>query len=124
LQLAPNQPLLQINLARALIAAHGRQGADEAIALLQDAAAREPDNAFAWREIAAARDLKGEEALAELASAEQNFSLGDYGAALNFAERARRALPRNTPDYQRAADIVNFAGEEVRQRAERSGRPS
>jgi predicted Zn-dependent protease len=123
LQLAPGQPLLQINLARALVAAHGRQGADEAIALLQEAAALDPDNAYAWREIAIARDLKGEPALAELASAEQNFALGDYSAALNFAERARRGLPRNTPNYQRAADLVNFAGEEVRQRAERSGRP-
>ncbi len=122
LHLAPNQPLLQINLARALVAARGRQGADEAIALLTAAAEREPDNAYAWREIAIARDLKGEPALAELASAEQNFALGDYGAALNFAERARRTLPRNTPNYQRAADIVNFAGEEVRQRAARAGR--
>ena len=124
LQYAPGQPLLQINLARALIAANGRSGADEAIALLQEAAAREPDNAYAWRELASARDLRGEQALAELASAEQNFALGDYSAALNFAERARRTLPRNTPSYLRAADIVNFASEEVRQRAEHNGRPS
>ncbi len=124
LQFAPNQPLLLINLARALTAANGRQGADEAIELLSQAAAIEPDNAYAWRELAATRDLRGEQSLAELASAEQNFALGDYAAALSFAERARRTLPRNTPSYQRAADIVNFAGEEVRQRAERSGRPS
>jgi predicted Zn-dependent protease len=123
LDLAPGQPLLQINLARALTAANGRSGADEAIELLQRAIDREPDNAFAWRELASARDLRGERALAELASAEQNFALGDYGAALNFAERARRELPRNTPSYQRASDIVNFAGAEVRERAqERGGR--
>jgi predicted Zn-dependent protease len=116
LELAPSQPLLQVNLARALIAARGRQGADEAIAILRLVTAREPDNAFAWRELAQARDLRGEEALAQLASAEQNFALGDYGAALSFAERARRELPRNTPDYIRASDIVNFAGNEVRER--------
>ncbi|HYD88396.1 MAG TPA: M48 family metalloprotease [Vitreimonas sp.] len=116
LELAPNQPLLQINLARALTAANGRAGADEAIALLQAATAREPDNAFAWRELASARDLRGEQGLAELASAEQNFALGDYGAALSFAERARRSLPRNTPSYQRANDIVTFAGNEMRDR--------
>jgi predicted Zn-dependent protease len=117
LELAPNQPLLQINLARALTAANGRAGADEAIELLQAAIAREPDNAFAWRELASARDLRGEEGLAQLASAEQNFALGDYSAALSFAERARRTLPRNTPSYQRANDIVTFAGNEVRDRA-------
>jgi predicted Zn-dependent protease len=116
LELSPGQPLLQINLARALTAAHGRQGADEAVRLLQAAIDTEPDNAFAWRELAVARDLRGERALAELASAEQNFAIGNYGAALSFAERARRDLPRNTPSYQRASDIVNFAGNEVRDR--------
>ncbi len=126
LELAPNQPLLLINLARALTSAHGRRGADEAIPLLQAAAAREPDNAYAWRELAAARDLQGEEGLAQLASAEQNFALGDYNAALSFAERARRTLPRNTPSYQRANDIVLFAGNELRDRQaqQRGGRRS
>jgi predicted Zn-dependent protease len=117
LELAPGQPLLQVNLARALTAANGREGANEAIPLLQEVIAKEPSNAFAWRELAQARDLRGEEALAQLASAEQNFALGDYGAALSFAERARRTLPRNTPDYQRANDIVTFAGNEMRERA-------
>jgi predicted Zn-dependent protease len=119
LELLPNQPLLQVNLARALVAAHERDGADEAVAILSNVVSREPDNAFAWRELAQARDMRGEQGLAELASAEQNFAIGDYGSALNFAERARRTLPRNTPSYQRATDIVTFAGNEVRERAER-----
>lgn len=122
LEFAPNQPLLQINLARALTAANGRAGADEAVGLLQSVVAREPDNAFAWRELASARDLRGEEGLAQLASAEQNFAMGDYGAALSFAERARRTLPRNTPSYQRASDIVTFAGNEVRDRQDEQPR--
>jgi predicted Zn-dependent protease len=113
--LAPNQPLFQINLARALSAANGRRGADEAVPLLQAALAREPDNAFAWRELAQARNLQGDEAQAELASAEQNFAIGNYAAALSFAERARRNLPRNTPSYQRATDLVSFSSEHVRE---------
>lgn len=121
LELAPNQPLLQTNLARALIQARGRRGADEAIELLRLVTAAEPDNAFAWRELAQARNERGEEALAELASAEQSFALGDYGLALSFAERARRTLPASTPDYQRAADIVTFAGAEVRERMREQG---
>ncbi|MBY0564658.1 MAG: M48 family metalloprotease [Hyphomonadaceae bacterium] len=119
IELAPGQPLLEINLARALNAARGRSGAGEAVALLQRAVAREPDNAFAWRELAQSRDLLGEEALAQLASAEQNFAMGDYAAAVSFAERARRTLPRNTPSFQRANDIVLFAGNEMRERAAR-----
>lgn len=123
LELAPGQPLLQINLARALTATGGSARIEEAVVLLQEAVRDEPDNAYAWRELASARELRGERGLAELASAEQNFVMGDYGAALSFAERARRSLPRNTPSYQRANDIVTFAGNEVRDRAEqRRGR--
>lgn len=116
LELAPGQPLLQIALARTLIAANGRAGADEAVPLLEAALASEPDNAYAWRELAAAREERGERALAELASAELNFSIGNYPAAVSFAERARRSLPRNTPSYQRANDILTFAGNELRER--------
>ena len=60
------------------------------------------------------------EPLAELASAEASFTVGDYSSALNFAERARRSLPRNTVAYRRADDIVNFAGNEVRERMQRT----
>lgn len=116
LELRPGDALLQVALARALIAAHGREGADEAIPLLQAAIDRERDNAYAWRELAAAREMRGERPLAELASAELNFSIGNYPAAMSFAERARRTLPRNTPSYQRATDIVTFAGAEMRDR--------
>lgn len=116
LELEPGDALLQVALARALIAANGREGADEAIPLLQAAIATEEDNAYAWRELAAARELRGERSLAELASAELNFSVGNYPAAVSFAERARRDLPRNTPSFQRATDIVTFASEEIRER--------
>ncbi|HVY86618.1 MAG TPA: M48 family metalloprotease [Caulobacterales bacterium] len=120
-ELAPHKPLLEINLARALTAANGRAGSDEAVSLLQDALAREPDNAFAWRELASTHDLRGEEGLAELASAEQNFAMGDFGAAQNFAERARRELTRGTPSYQRAADLVSFSTDELSRQREQHG---
>jgi predicted Zn-dependent protease len=120
LEFAPGQPLLQVNLARALVAANGRAGTEEAITLLNAAVRKEPDNGFAWREMASARYERGEEPLAELASAEASFTVGDYSSALSFAERARRSLPRNTVDYRRADDIVNFAGNEVRERMQRN----
>jgi predicted Zn-dependent protease len=123
LELAPGQPLLQVGLARALVAAEGRAGTEEAIRLLTAVTAREPDNGFAWREMSTARYERGEEALAELASAEASLTVGDYNAALNFAERARRSLPHGIA-FQRASDIVNFAGNEVREQAERRGRRS
>lgn len=124
LELEPGQPLFQINLARALSAANGRDGANDAVPLLQAALASEPDNAFAWRELAQARNLQGDEPQAQLASAEQNFAIGNYPAALSFAERARRALPRNTPSYQRASDLVNFSTEHVREMQRQGSRRS
>ena len=122
LELMPGQPLFQINLARALTGANGRRGADEAVPLLEAALTSEPDNAFAWRELAQARNLQGDEAQAQLASAEQNFAIGNYPAALSFAERARMNLARNTPSYQRATDLVSFSTERVREMQRRSGR--
>jgi predicted Zn-dependent protease len=121
LELKTGEPLFQVNLARALTAANGRQGADEAVPLLQAALAREPENAFGWRELAQARNQQGDEAQAELASAEQNFAIGNYPAALSFAERARRSLPRNTPSYMRATDLVSFAGDQEREMQRRNG---
>jgi predicted Zn-dependent protease len=121
LELIPGQPLFEINLSRALNAANGRRGADEAVPLLQAALQREPENAFAWRELAQARSLQGDEAEAELASAEQNFAIGNYPAALSFAERARRSLPHNTPSFQRANDLVSFSTEQVREMQRQGG---
>jgi len=120
----PSQPLLQVGLARALDAAQGRAGTDEALALLQQAVAREPDNGYAWREMAQAREMRGEEGMANLASAEQSFSIGDYALAGNFAERARRVLPHNIPAYQRATDIVSFSTQNLQEQLRaRGGRP-
>ena len=125
-ELAPNSPLLMINLARAIAGAANphsptHAGTEEAVQLLQDALRIEPDNAFGWRELAEIRDQRGEHGLADLASAEENYSLGDYAAALNFAERARRALQQGTPSFVRASDIVDLSTEQVRQQAAHRG---
>jgi predicted Zn-dependent protease len=105
LELKPGNPLLEVGLARALISAEGEKGAPEAIDLLQKALHAEPDNVFAWRELASAHDMIGQDGLARLASAEQSFWLGDYPTAQNFAERAKRALPKGAASWQRASDI-------------------
>jgi predicted Zn-dependent protease len=124
LELRPREALLQINLARALLAVNGRAGADEAIRLLQQALQTEPDNAFGWRELASAHDVRGEDGLARLASAEMAYAVGDMGRALSFAERARRTLPQGTASWQRASDIVASAQQampEDNPRARRGG---
>jgi predicted Zn-dependent protease len=105
-ELRPRAALLEINLAHALLESGGRASADEAIRLIQRAVQSEPDNAFAWLVLSQAHDLKGEEGLARLASAEQAFALGDLVRAHVFAERARRTLTQGSASWRRATDIV------------------
>lgn len=108
-ELKPNAPLLQINLARAILAQEDGKRADEAIAHLEKALAFEHDNPFAWALMAQAYDAKGDGGAARLASAEEHYSLGDLKQARVFALRARELLPQNTPQYRRATDIVLVA---------------
>jgi predicted Zn-dependent protease len=104
--LKPNAPLLQILLARALLAEEDKSKADEAIAHLQKAVERENDNAEAYFTLAQAWSAKGDEGRARLAMAEQNFYLGQMKDARAFAMRARETLAKGSPDYTKATDIV------------------
>jgi predicted Zn-dependent protease len=106
IELRPDAPLLQINLGQTLVAEEDPTKLDEAIEVLKNALVREDDNAFAWRELAQAYDAKGEGGMARLATAEQEFALGQMRDARIFAMRARELLPKNTPQYRRATDIV------------------
>jgi predicted Zn-dependent protease len=56
--------------------------------------------------MAQAYDREGQPGMARLASAEQEFSLGQLADAKVFAMRARRQLVRNSPEWRRATDIV------------------
>jgi predicted Zn-dependent protease len=108
-ELMPNAPLLRVNLAQTLLAQDDKSKVDEAINTLEGALALEKDNAFAWRLMAQARDARGENGAARLAAAEEHFSYGDMNQARIFAMRARELLPRNTPEWRRATDIVLVA---------------
>ncbi len=105
-QLMPNAPILQINLGQALVAEDDKSKLDEAIAHLKRALDFENDNPAAWQVLAQAYDTKGDEGMARLATAEQDFALGQMKDAWVFAMRAREMLPRDTPQWRRATDIV------------------
>jgi predicted Zn-dependent protease len=66
----------------------------------------EPDNALGWRLLSEAYDTKGMDGEARLATAEQNFYLGQMQDARTFAIRARQLLKKDTPEWRRATDIV------------------
>lgn len=104
--LKPKAPLLRINLAQAILAQNDPKRADEAIGHLKAALLVENDNTFAWRLMAQAYDAKGEGGEARLASAEERYSAGDFTYARIFALRAREMLPKDSPQWRRATDIV------------------
>ena len=105
-ELKPEAPLLRINLGQTLIALDDKAKVEEGVAELRKALTEENDNAEAWRLLAQAYDKQGKDGMARLATAEYNFNIGDQRDALVFAMRAREKLPKNSPEWRRATDIV------------------
>ncbi len=105
-ELKPDAPLLQINLAQSILAQEDGKRADEAIVHLKKALVYEKDNAIAWEQMAQAYDAKGDGGDARLAAAEARYAIGDMTQARIFALRARQILKRDTPEWRRATDII------------------
>jgi predicted Zn-dependent protease len=125
LALSPQSALFEINLARSLLATETKPNTDQAIKLLKASLARDPDNGFAWREIAVGYERRGETNLAELATAELAFSIGDYPRALQFAKRAQNnGLKQGSPEWRRSADIILISEPQVQEFMRRGGRRS
>ena len=117
-ELEPTAPLLRINLARALAETEGVGHVDEAIDHLEVALDIEPRNGFAWYTMAQLHERQGDTALAQLATAEQNYSIGNAGNAFRFAAMALPELEQGSRDWDRATQIISWAqsqgGEAVR----------
>jgi predicted Zn-dependent protease len=105
-ELKPNAPLLQVYLGQTLESEDDKTKLDDAITHLKRSLDFENDNPDAWQFLARAYDEKGDGGMARLATAEQNFALGQLRDARVFAMRAREMLPKNTPEWRRATDIV------------------
>jgi predicted Zn-dependent protease len=105
-ELAPEAPLLRINLAQTLVAQGGTARLDEAILNIRHSLAQESDSPLAWRLLSEAYDAKGDQGMARLAAAEQNFYLGQLLEARTFAYNARQLLTKGSPEWRRANDII------------------
>jgi predicted Zn-dependent protease len=104
--LAPDPTLIQIMLGQALVATNDPKHADEAIAILRNGLAREPDTPNGYQQLAMAYGRKGDVANADLASAQAAFTRGDFKTARELAARAKTRLPVGSPGWVRADDIV------------------
>jgi predicted Zn-dependent protease len=117
--LAPEEPLIRILLAQAMLAIPGMKNVDDAISNLRTALARETDSATGYRQLALAYGRKGDAAKgvgarqqylaqAELASAEAYFYEGRLKLAKEQAKRAKAGFVDGTPNWLRADDIIAF----------------
>jgi len=107
-QLAPHPALIQILLAQALNATNNPTSANEAVALLRTALAREPESPDGYMQLAMAYGRKGDLAQADLASALAAFMRGDAPTARQLAARAKSRFPVGSPGWVKADDIVSF----------------
>ncbi|HVZ53954.1 MAG TPA: M48 family metalloprotease [Pseudolabrys sp.] len=107
-QLSHNAPLIEILLAQALNATDKEKVAGEAVTLLRNVIAREPDAPDAYTQLAMAYGRKGDLANADLASAQAAFARGDIMTARQLAARAKTRFPVGSPAWVRADDITNL----------------
>ena len=118
-RLNPEEPLIRIMLAQALLGANKQQYVDEAITNLRTALAREDTSARGYRQLAAAYARKAEAAKAgqakqqymaqaALASAEAYFYEGRLKEAKQQAKRAKAGFLEGTPNSIKADDILAF----------------
>jgi predicted Zn-dependent protease len=117
-ELAPDEPLIRVMLAQALLGDPTAKNVDAAIKHLQFALARERSSSTAYRQLAIAYGRKAERvpeqarrdflARADLASAEAYFYEGQLDLAKMQAKRAKTAFIEGTPNWIQADDILAF----------------
>jgi predicted Zn-dependent protease len=115
-ELAPDQPLLKINLARSLIESKNMDNVKEGELVLRDSLDQEKTNPFAWNQLANAYAKEGKVPEADLATAEEAYWLGDVRRAQVFAHRAALKLDPSTPNGHRAQDIATMTDPKLQAR--------
>jgi predicted Zn-dependent protease len=109
-RLAPNSPLLEIGLGRALL--EGSAGGNlEAIAQFEDALKQEPTNAFGWRMLGIAQGREGIEGLSNLSLAEYALLVGKTDDAMLYARRAESRIDPSDPAWLRLQDVLRVIEE-------------
>ena len=100
------EPLIAALFGHALIATEDRANYPEAKSILRSAIARDNQNPFAWYQLGVIYSQEGDAPRAALATAERFNLEGAAGPALANASIAMAGLPKGTPDWIRAQDIV------------------
>ena len=101
-------PLMQVNLAQALLATQDPKVVDEAIVLLRKATLSDQDFAPSHRQLANAFARKELMPQADLATAQAHFLEGNVKQAQIFAKRAQTKLPKGSPEWIKSEDIISY----------------
>lgn len=108
-KILPNNGLIQILMAQALIGTESKADAQEAVKLLRQAQKSERDTPATYSFLAMAYGRLGDIARAELATAESALLRGDRKLAVDKAKSAQGRFKLGTPEWTRANDILTFA---------------
>ena len=106
--LEPTSGLLNILYGRALVATNDQSLLRRAVEQLELGLMREPSDGLGWRQLAIAESRLGNDALANLATANGLMIGGDLAASKGYARRAQRGLPTGSPAWLRAEDIIRY----------------
>lgn len=112
--LLPDAPELRVALAAAQVASGDKKIEAQAVENLKIAVQQDSENPFAWYQMAQAYSDLGNNPMADLATSERYYSVGDVRKAAVFAIRARQKLKTGTPDWERANDILAIAQSQLR----------
>ena len=96
-------PLMKVDLAKALLESSAQSNITKAIDLLTHAIHKDGKNAFAWHLMAVARGKQKQMALMALALAEQNLIIGNPIQVLNQVQRSRSFINKS-PSKSKIAD--------------------
>jgi predicted Zn-dependent protease len=100
-------------LGHALVATEDQKNFAEAKQILKVAVNRDNQDPFAWYQLGIIYDREGDDARAQLATAERSNLQGDPKMALASAQMAMKGIPAGSPDYLRAQDIAMVSKAEL-----------
>ena len=114
-----NAPMIAAMLGHALVETNDAKNFAEAKQILKVAVNRDNEDPFAWYQLGIIYDREGDQARAQLATAERNNLQGEPKLALASAQMAMKGIPPGTPDYLRAQDIAMVSRAELAKKDKR-----
>jgi predicted Zn-dependent protease len=108
LKLAPDSPLIRIELATAVQDSNTADARKEAVELLRKSLVEDPENGHAYRLLANIYYKKGQAPEADAMTAQAYFYEGNIQQAQIFAKRAQLKLRAGSPEALKNDDIINY----------------